>query len=282
MKETWGQFVNDLRSLVKNPACLIVCIYAVYVGFRMRRGALGQEELLTTVSGLLTCILFVFLGEAIKRNQVLDLLKVVARREGATQTYATWDVEEIRSIVCHARKTIKIVDTFFDEAAHLSTQIQSAIENGADHIKLDVYMLSPDRPFGGQRLREIDPAKEKIAASELEAEYRRKFNDCVSSLIQRFGKMKRVTMAVWENYTMPSVRLLAIDDREYFVGWFPINAVNPLHSCQGVRGNNELSQPLVKDIRGELEAIHVHSRLIYSSDGGQLPLLQLEPLLHRP
>lgn len=171
------------------------------------------------------------------------------------QIYKDW--EPAWPFIEDARESVLILDSFFsNEHGRLGPALRKNADRRSKHLKVSIYMASPKRAFGAQRVREKDlPAKELLARKTTprdEGRYRNTFRDLVSG-IRNYGDCN-ADIFVFEYVCMPSLRIVLVDQTHFFWGWYPLEAQNPTHICLYVRGgsqnaaDNELCEKLSKHI----------------------------------
>ena len=188
---------------------------------------------------------------------------------GNLRSLLTWNALEIYQTVSHAKQSIEIVDTYYDEAPHLASLAVNAIHNGARSLRISIYMLDPDGMFGAQRLLEIETFENRAGKDwkRYKAKYRQTFDAARKSIWQSFHRTRELHEAgiLPELYiygTMPGMRILAIDDESFVVGWFPQGDINPAYPCFIVRksSSSEHDKTLVKKLRQQLVEIRKNAR----------------------
>lgn len=169
--------------------------------------------------------------------------------------YKDW--EPAWPVIEAARESVLILDSFFsNEHGRLGPALRKNADRRSKRLKISIYMASPKRAFGAQRVREKDlPAKELLARKTTfrdEGRYRNTFRDLVSG-IRNYGDCN-ADISVFEYICMPSLRIILVDQIHFFWGWYPLEAQNPTHICLYVRGgsqnaaDNELCERLGKHI----------------------------------
>lgn len=184
--------------------------------------------------------------------------------------HTTWKPSTIA--LSHAERSITIVDSFYSEYWDLGPCIMAK----AEELKVSVYMVSPNTDFGAQRLREMDRAgkedracaanfRKSISATERKS-YRHRFDECVRGLAM-IAKDTPVRLRIYEYFAMPSTRIIAVDDRHFFFGWFPLWAYNPGYVCLYLEDNglSKADGEVLRRLRQQIKSISVISRLCLSS-----------------
>lgn len=163
---------------------------------------------------------------------------ISAAEPGSSKACEDWDDIKIQTLLNYARKSIDIVDSYYDEAPLLANRVAKALRNGAQTLNVNVYMLDPACSFGAQRLleRESCEVRAQRTFDEAKAEYHDTFKECCKDLRAKFTQTRdisgsRVDLKIYKYPTMPGMRLIAVDDLHFVVGWFPLNDTNPNYPC---------------------------------------------------
>ena len=197
--------------------------------------------------------------------------------------YKTW--EPSKKILSRAEHSITVVDGFFSEhwdldlcvaEATQKKQNESRPDSDKEKLAISVYMTSPETDFGVQRGKEIErPAEDKatcidilkkpISDDEREG-YRTDFKGYIKGL-RLISKSHPVELNIYEYFAMPSTRMIVIDDKHFFFGWFPLWEHNPGYFCMYLEDNSLQGADLevVKKLRGQIDNFISISKLVFSS-----------------
>ena len=273
MKNLWRRIVELGRAAKSNPAAFVVIVWSLSVVIRSRLGSIDLKDIATNILGVISLLAVVILIEQMKRDDLVAEVRLLAGNGSATKPMPTWSEPEVLNRIASARTRIDIVDTYYDEGPILATLVRKAIDAGARHLCIRVFMLSPDKPFGGQRLADLSASNRKKSTSVLEQEYRRLFENCVASLEHQLRGFSNVSFEILQYTTMPQLRLIAVDDFAFFFGLYPINGVNPAHVCFYVPASSlaDNDQLVVEDCRRQLREIEKVSTVVYKG-GGEQPI----------
>jgi len=151
---------------------------------------------------------------------------------------------EANKIIENAKRSILIVDSFFSEYCNLDILVGKALENGATNLEVSVYMMSPTKDFGAQRVKEKqaftnnypdlkDVLERKISASERDA-YAKKFQEFKNEIrdhLEKYTIKYPVNVKIYEYPSMPSIRFIVVDGIYMIAGWFPLFDQNPGFPC---------------------------------------------------
>jgi LmbE family N-acetylglucosaminyl deacetylase len=189
----------------------------------------------------------------------------------AIRAFTTWHHPDIADLIGRARRSIDIVDTYYDEATTLVPLVAEAVRNGAETLRVTIYMLDPRRPFGAQRLLEkaTSSVKKAKSSSGLKPAFRALFRKHCEELRDAFEENSdmrnaRIRLRLYAYPTMPGLRLIAVDETDYIVGWFPLHDTNPNFCClllsKTVASLADLD--VIAKIEGQLHEIQRESRAI--------------------
>ena len=149
-----------------------------------------------------------------------------------------WNDAEIHTLLSHAHKSIDIIDSYYDEATTLAGWIAKAMENGAERLDINIYMCDPKYDFGAQRLIEKDnnARRKKRVFEDVKVEYERKFRSWCEELQDKLTQSpsiqkSQIALRIYKYSTMPSMRVIGVDDLDFVLGWFPLSDANPTYSC---------------------------------------------------
>ena len=223
----------------------------------------GPVELQTIVSRCLE-------KDPVRRFQTMaearDALQSVlsASEPGSTRACEDWDDPRIELWMNHSCESIDIIDSYYDEAPWLASRVAKALRNGAPTLNVNVYMLDPACTFGAQRLleRERCEVRAQKMFEDAKAEYDATFQQCCKDLRAKFRQTRDITgsqviLKIYKYPTMPGMRMIAVDDAHFVVGWFPLNDTNPNYPCFMVSASSSAPADLklVKRIRQQRDEI---------------------------
>jgi hypothetical protein len=220
---------------------------------------------------VLTLFITIFLEGWILRDEIT----VMTRSVSSIRVFKAWSEEQIQSDISSAKKSIVIVDSYFDEASNLSSWVRAALDAGAKTLDVSVYLVSRETLFGAQRRKEQQKIlANNLSASDIEAltnpvtddqlqEYREDFASHVREIRRRLSQYKQVNLAVYEYPAMPSIRLIVVDDTTFVFGWFPLSAFNPEYMCFCLHDHPlaDSDHEVVSRLREQLENIRAISAL---------------------
>jgi len=193
----------------------------------------------------------------------LTEVRFIHQGASTIKTFARWDRSPSSDIIARAKKSIEVIDSNCSEHFFWAGITQEALEKGASNLVVSIYMLDPNGSFGAQRLLEMMPhsgRKEAVVsavcsptqAKETMKVYKSKYleeiihncNNLRKTLEQVKSKFveKSVTLEIYHYPTMPCLRAIIVDESKYIFGWFPLNALNPLHACFFIDGSSDLTE----------------------------------------
>lgn len=189
----------------------------------------------------------------------------------AISAFSSWHHPEIHEIVSSARRSIDIVDTYYDEATTLVPLVATAVRNGATELRVSVYMLDPRKSFGAHRLREKASPRVRTARSwsDCRRAFRRLFKEKCEELRDAFAENNEVRRAgirlrLYAYPTMRALRLIAVDETHFIVGWFPLHDTNPNYCCMLLSKTTAsfTEHDVIAKIEGQLREIRRESRAV--------------------
>jgi hypothetical protein len=180
--------------------------------------------------------------------------------DGWSETYPT---------ISSAKKSIVIVDSFLvNEVGPIETCVKNAVaQPGVGRLAISIYMASPKREFGAQRVREKEgphtsneykqALESPISTADWNAHIDR-FNLSLREIRSHIATLPGVDLEIRTYPTMPTTRIFVIDDIDYFFGWFPLLNGNPAYSCCHLRddGVDKAGKTLAKALHDQVEIIH--------------------------
>lgn len=164
-----------------------------------------------------------------------------ARRGSKIVALGEWD--DAVPVVTRAKKSIVILDTFFSEFPDFEKWLRNAIKYGAASLEVSFYIASKMKPFGAQRIKEMEAAsdddeykarlwKPTDPSVLYQDKHNSKFNDTVSGIRDYLKPLReRVHLIIYEYPIMPAVRIMIVDGVHIFFGWFPLKTHNPGFVC---------------------------------------------------
>jgi serine/threonine protein kinase/GNAT superfamily N-acetyltransferase len=148
-----------------------------------------------------------------------------------------WHDDEVKRLMSSAQSSIDIVDSYYDEANDLANYVKNALR-WTQRLQVNLYMLDPTKPFGGQRLIEIldREAREQNKLGALDKAYKKWFEHCCRDVRAKFSETERIkesgtVLKLYCYSTMPCLRMFVVDRSHFVVGWFPLNETNPNYPC---------------------------------------------------
>ncbi len=179
--------------------------------------------------------------------------------------YEHWRVPEVHNILRSAKKSIYIVDTWIGEAITLLGCIGDASRKSREKIIVNFYILSPEKPFGGQRFAEYEGQLEDTKTS-WQQKYLKTYNWTITTL-QKHSSELDIDMSIYKYINMPSIRLYIIDDEEFVFSWFPADSPSSENVCfhfSETSENKEIHYAAEK-LRRHLQGIQKHCKRVDSN-----------------
>src|SRR5262245_2993045 len=171
--------------------------------------------------------------------------------------YKHWQAKEVQAIIASAKESITIVDSWYAEAPSLGGLIENQIGRESRKLKVTVYMLAPELPFGAQRRAEFDGQFDG-QSSDWGEKYRSKLTDATESLERHIKDIKGAELNIFHYRIMPALRLFVIDDKEYIFSWFPMNSPSADIACVhlSLHSASENTIRAIEKLRFQLNEIH--------------------------
>ncbi len=200
---------------------------------------------------------------------LVNEIGVLTRHKSDIEVHEAWNDDALQSVLKGARKSITIIDSYYDEANYLETCVQAILATQR-RVKVSIYMASPEKPFGAQRDLERNTTLEKesysarlwkgVTSADTQA-YTSSFRQFCADLTQHVGR-NGVALELFEYPTMLPMRLMMIDEATFIVGWFPLRAHNPAYLCFSVDDHRlrELDRMAIKCFRGQVEQVKAIGR----------------------
>ena len=192
---------------------------------------------------------------------------------GGVEVFKGW--AEAYDIISSAKETIVIVDSFLvNEVGAIEGCVKRAIaQPGVKSLKVSVYLASPEKVFGAQRIREKEnPQIPGVTKEGMTERYKQtlgceiskvdrnthiaRFNTSYSAIMSHIS-MPRVELRVRTYPSMPTTRIFVIDDIDYIFGWFPLLTGNPEYVCCHLRddGLSGSEEALARSLRDHIEIV---------------------------
>jgi hypothetical protein len=282
-----------LRLVTPVPFVLWVLHHIAMRGLLENLPLLKNPPTITLIEALtLTALLMMFE----RARTVEKLVQDQGERSTSIRVFQKWNEKEVIGFISAAKKSIVIVDSYFDEAPHLRTWVRDALRAGATSISVKMYLLWPKKPFGAQRLKEQRTHKEKTAPSgvrphleqykqSLETDislddlknYEAGFDGDVRAIRASLSDLSQIHLEIYTYPTMPETRLIIIDETNFLFGWFPLSAGNPDYLCFFVHQNpfSEADKEVIACLTEQLKNIQDASTLLTESGISSVPILQL-------
>ena len=213
---------------------------------------------------VLSLLAITSLGNRYRLEHTLEKLKLMPLGPSPSlRTYSHWNVKEVYDVIRSAKESVVIVQTWVGEAATLSSHIREASHQTSKGLKVDIYMLDPDRPFGGQRIAEANGYQDGTEMVWRE-KFREKFKDVPETLKRHLSGAQNVNLTIYKYATMPALRMYIMDDREFIFSWFPVNGPASQSVCFHLAANSAIGEDLlaVERLRSQLKGIHKVSQVI--------------------
>jgi len=136
-----------------------------------------------------------------------------------------------------------IIDSYFQHSGEYESSIGEALLN-TGKLSLSIYLASPDKDFGAQRIKEkerpknkrltykqaLDESLDDEMSEDYRGRYRAKFNESIDEIKAHFLR-KEIRLRIHKYPTMPATRIIAVDDKHYIIGSFPLLGHNPEYFC---------------------------------------------------
>ena len=177
--------------------------------------------------------------------------------------YEDWTDEKVYEAIESAKSSITIVESWFGGLQKLAASIQKAAEQAKTSLQVKVYVLEPTKPFGAQRLAEIDGTYDKDD-TQLRSAFQREFERSRSRLKGWLFDKPQVDLKVYTYDTLPEIRMYVIDNREFFFGWFPLGKPSTLVACLHVSASEAsgVSAKIVEDLRDQLRELEARAKYL--------------------
>lgn len=200
-----------------------------------------------------------------RTDRNFEIVHDVLRKElqKPIRIYNHWRVKEVCDLIASAKESIVIIDSWFGESPALA----GCIKNSAQPLpllKIDVYMLDPEKPFGAQRHAEW--AGQVRATERSPDDFRAKFNDSIQTFRAHFSGMPTVSYSFYKYPTLPEIRMYIIDNKHFIFSWFPVYSPSAENICFHVTEQDDLTSEVVKALRKHYEYLHSISSLVYSNE----------------
>ena len=177
------------------------------------------------------------------------------------RVYSHWNVKEVFDVISSVQESVVIVQSWVGEATALASYIGDASRESNKVLKVDIYMLDPDRPFGGQRHAEVDgyPDGTEMVWRE---KFREKFKGAAETLKRHLSGVQNINLTIYKYATMPELRMYIVDGREFIFSWFPVKGPASQSICFHLAANSTVREDLliVERLRSQLEGIHKASQ----------------------
>jgi len=204
----------------------------------------------------------------------------LTRHKSAVEVFETWNDPSIIAEILGARYSVRIIDSYFDQSADLGHWAKEILNAGAKNLEVSIYMVSHQTPFGAQRDRE---RKKHVSSQDIEQYKKVLWNEVKQADKDAYERAigvyrdalmehdqlcdERIWLRIFEYPTMPSMRLIIIDDEAFFFGWFPLRAHNPPFICFSLHDHElmKADRETVKRLREQYDNVSAVSKPIYDS-----------------
>jgi hypothetical protein len=232
---------------------------------------------------VLATLAYAILRDRKQRGALIKEVRLATEGTGDIRIFSSWNEQEVQNLIASARKSITIVDSWFDEAVPLAHLIDRA-KSQIPQLKVDVFMADKDLPYGAQRIKEIGSERlQRIneGDNDFNKMYRELFDVAVKSLqiyvsdsaIDRereAGDAARssTSLTIYAHALMPGIRLIVIDEAtenaKFIFSWFPLGSVSVKNVCLSVSKDSvsERDRLTARHLEGQLKVIRQHSRTI--------------------
>lgn len=203
----------------------------------IRRGKHLADYFLITVAFVLPALnLFDLIPAERLLTAMLPVLGLLVFKAVASTWDESADVEihenwsgQVYDAIASAKKSVVILTSWVVDATTVAERVGTACSN-TKRLKVDVFMLDPDHPFGPLRFGEVYQSG-KPFNPDWETKYRYHFDHAVEQFKQRLGGEENVELTFLKYPTMPVVKICAIDDSKFFFGWLPAAKVSTKNVC---------------------------------------------------
>jgi len=199
-----------------------------------------------------------------KNEQILEKLSELSSKTSiGARIYKHWLAKDVQDVIGYAKRSITIIDSWFGEAAFLAAYIAREERSLGVKLKVNVYMLDPDLPFGAQRRAEFDGNCDGTS-QEWREKYRSRFIDSVETLRRHLSNIDNLELCIYKYRTMPEIRMYVVDDREFIFSWFPVNGPSAENVCFHLSSTtaSEGTFRAIERLRLQMNGIHMNSQVI--------------------
>ena len=175
----------------------------------------------------------------------------------APRVYENWGVWEISALLRQARSSITVIDSWLCEATEIARSIREAADAAKSSIEVNLFFIDPDKPYGGQRIAEMEQNPSEISEKGAKGKFRGQFESSMERLRQHLKSADNVDLHIFLYSTMPSLRLYVIDNQEFVFCWFPLGKSSSDAACfhLSARSSDKNIYLAIKEIRDEIKAI---------------------------
>jgi len=226
---------SDLRE-GKNLDVYPIAAAAFIAFFLSLLTPLVSEEVFHVV--VLAGVGFLSTTALISRRKTEKSVRILTRVEDnllpANMIYENWHVDDVTRAIRSARSSVIFVTTWVSDVTSFVDAIKYASSRSVELLDIEVFMLDPESPFAAQRRLEMGSAAETAAES-----YKRSFGVAVELFGEQWGSVKNASLTIYKYDRIPTAKILAVDNWDYIVSWFPLgisSGANPcFHVAKGLR-----------------------------------------------
>lgn len=251
------RFWEDIRR-GKNIGLYTMVIVAIILTVLDLVGLAPRSWVARINLAMLGLLATAMLGNRDKVEQVLQKLAQMPRGllPGAT-IYEHWMVKEVYDVIRSAKESVVIVESWVGEAPTLSGCIKHASRHSSGRLKVDIYMLDPDKSFGAQRRAEVD-GYSNGADMEWQKRFQEKFEDAAATIQRHLSGVQNIDLTIYKYATMPEIKMYVVDDEEFIFSWFPVDGPSSDNVCFHLSASSPIRENLlaVDRLRNQLKGIH--------------------------
>ena len=208
-----------------------------------------------TASITLAILGLLAIGTLSNRHRLERVLSERSPLPGVTG-YEDWTHSKVYEAIRSAKSSVVIVESWFGGVQELASHISKAAEKAATVVRVEVYMLSPTKLFGAQRLAEVDEAYERNSA-QLQSQFRDAVEHSRTQLKRWLLDKPQIDLKIYTYDTLPEIRMYVIDDKEFLFSWFPLGRPSTQVACLHISesGASGVSVKIAEDLRDQLRRL---------------------------
>lgn len=203
----------------------------------------------------------------ITEQVIARVSELTANRESHVRAFSNWRVDEIREHLLSAKSSIVIIESWVAEAATLAGYIRDASQRTRNTLKVEIFMLDPEKPFGAQRRAEVEGI---VSGNDTiwKQKYLNKFDESIDVMQRHLADAKNIDLKIYKYPTLPEMRLYVIDDADFVFGWFPFKSPSTENVCFYVSKYSKIKESLIaiESLQKQLNEIRSVSQKISNSE----------------